>query len=276
MTNKVYDIVTDRILEALDQGTVPWHKPWSSVGLPRNATTNRPYNGVNVWLLGMSSYSDTRWLTYKQATGLGGTVCKGEKATLITFWKQLMVDDEKKGEGATKNIPLLRYFNVFNVEQCEGLNLPPVETNHVEPIEAARAIIDEMPNAPTITHGGDQAYYSPTMDSVHMPSMDSFLSSEEYYSTTFHELSHSTGHKSRLDRESSSVPVPFGSDVYSKEELVAEFGASFLCATAGIDNTLDNSAAYIAGWRKALKADNRLLISAASQGQKAANYITGS
>jgi len=274
MTNKVYDIVTGRILEALDQGTVPWRKPWTA-GIPRNATTDRPYHGINTVLLGMTAYSDQRWLTYKQAGQLGGNVRKGERSSMVVFWKQHTIKDEHDEE-STKTISLLRYYNVFNVDQCEGLELEPVQTNDVEPLAAAQAIVDDMPNPPSIDHdGGNRAYYVPTMDSIHMPAMNTFHGTGEYHATLFHELSHSTGHGSRLGRDTLETPAPFGSDVYSKEELVAEFGAAFLCAQAGIDNTLDNSAAYIWGWSKALRADKRLVITAASQGQKAAEYIIG-
>ena len=163
--------------------------------------------------------------------------------------------------------PLLRYFNLFNVSQCEGLNLPQVQATPVEPIAAAQAIVANMPNPPTIAHdGGHRAYYVPSRDRIHMPAVNTFNGAGEYHSTLFHELAHSTGH----------IPAPFGSEVYSREELVAEFGAAFLSAHAGIDNTIDNSAAYIAGWSRVLRSDERLVISVASQGQKAADYITGS
>lgn len=269
----VYEIVTDKILEALASGTVPWHKPWSA-GLPKNATTNRPYHGINTVLLGMAPYSDPRWLTYKQAGQLGGHVRKGEHGSLITFWKQLKVDDEN--EESTKTIPLLRVYKVFNVQETEELNLAPFQTNPIEPIEAATAISAGMPNPPSIDHGGgDRAYYVPSRDSVHMPALNVFGGAEGYHSTLFHELSHSTGHTSRLNRESLKTPSPFGSDVYSREELVAEFDAAFVCAASGIDTTIDNSVAYIAGWSRALRSDKRLVIGAASQDQKAADYITG-
>jgi len=281
--NKVYDIVTGRILESLDRGTVPWRRPWST-GLPRNATTNRPYHGINTVLLGMAPYSDQRWLTYKQAGQLGGNVRKGERSTMVVFWKQHTVKDEhshgeerEHDEESTRTIPLLRYYNVFNVQQCDGLSLEPIKANHVEPLAAAQAIVDSMPNPPSIAHdGGNRAYYVPSTDTVHMPAMATFHGAEGYYSTAFHELSHSTGHQSRLDRNTLATPAPFGSLIYSREELVAEFGAAFLCSHAGIDNTLDNSAAYIAGWSRALRSDKRLVITAASQGQKAADYIAGS
>ncbi len=275
MTSKVYEIVTDKILEALDRGTVPWRKPWTA-GIPRNATTSRPYHGINTVLLGMAPYADQRWLTFRQAAQLGGNVCKGARSSLVVFWKQHLVTDERDGEELTRTIPLLRYFNLFNVAQCEGLNLPAVPASYIEPIEAATAIVDGMPNRPSITDdGGDRAFYVPSTDAVHMPEIASFIGAGEYHTTLFHELTHSTGHKSRLNRESLDTPAPFGSPIYSKEELVAEFGAAFLSAQAGIDNTMENSAAYIAGWSRALRADKRLVIAAASQGQKAADYVLG-
>ena len=181
---RLFEIITDKILAALDSGTVPWRKPWTA-GIPRNVT-NRPYHGINAVLLGMSPYSDPRWLTYKQASQLGGNVRKGERSTLITFWKQLQVDSDDE---STKTIPLLRYFNVFNVAQCEGLTLSPIgETPPVEPIEAAQAIVAGMSTPPRITHdGGNRAFYRPRTDSIHMPAMDAFHGAGEYHSTLFHD-----------------------------------------------------------------------------------------
>ena len=273
MSERIYDIVTSKILDALDRGTVPWQKPWAN-GLPRNAATNRQYSGVNVWLLGLAPYSDSRWVTYKQAAQLGGHVRKGQRSTLVIFYKQLQVVKETDGGESTRSIPLLRYYSAFNVEQIDGLDLPAVQTNTVEPIAAATAIVGGMPNPPRIDHdGGNRAYYVPARDSIHLPRIDTFNGAAEYHFTLFHELAHSTGHPTRLNRKSLDTPAPFGSPVYSREELVAEFGSAFLCAQAGIDNTLNNSAAYIKGWAKALRADNRLVISAASQGNRAADYI---
>jgi antirestriction protein ArdC len=268
----VYEIVTERILEALDRGTVPWRKPWTA-GIPRNAATTRPYHGINTVLLGMSPYADQRWLTFKQANELGGHVRKGEHSTMVVFWKQVEVDADDKRE-PTKTVPLLRYYNMFNVAQCDGLNLAPVPTNPFEPLEAAQSIVNGMPNPPRIAHDGrDRAYYVPSTDSVHMPAVATFHGAGEYHATLFHELGHSTGHPSRLNRDTLETPAPFGSEVYSKEELVAEFASAFLCAEAGIDSTLHNSAAYIKGWMAKIQQDPKLVITAASKGQKAADYI---
>jgi antirestriction protein ArdC len=274
MSNKVYEIVTEKIIAALESGTAPWHKPWKA-GIARNATTNRPYSGINALLLGMTPYSDPRWITMKQCNAKGGKIRKGEKSSLVIFWKQNTITPESDdGEITEKQIPMLRYYLVWNVEQCEGLDVPALETKQIDVIAQAEAIVAGMPTPPRINfNGGDKAYYRPDNDSVHLPGRNSFDSSGEYYSTLFHELSHSTGHESRLNRQTLTEVVPFGSETYSKEELVAEFGAAFLCAHSGIENTVNNSSAYIKGWLKKLQSDPKLAVLAASQGQRGADYI---
>jgi antirestriction protein ArdC len=273
----VYSIVTEKILAALEAGVVPWHKPWDGqASLARNAISNKPYTGINAFLLNLSAYSDPRWVTFKQAQSLGGSVRKGEKSSLVVFWKQYQNEDEDGN--ATKKGAILRYYLVFNVEQCENLSkLKPLEEKaEVDAIAEAEAIVAGMPSPPKIDDKGkDQAFYRPSADAISMPKKSAFGSSEEYYSTLFHELSHSTGHPNRLNRAELNTLAPFGSETYSKEELVAEFGAAFLCGEAGIQTTVENSAAYIKGWLNALKNDKRLAVSAASQGQKAANHILG-
>ncbi len=282
MTNKVYDLITDRILTQLDNGVVPWRKPWGlQPGLmPMNGTTSRAYKGINALLLGLSGYSDVRWMTYKQASERGGQVRKGEKSTPIIFWKQSEVQDTNdNGETTTKTIPMLRYFSVFNVEQIDGLKLHKlaVEETPFNAIEQAEAVVANMPQRPQISHdGGNRACYFLSRDSIHLPPQGAFESPDEYYSTLFHELGHSTGHESRLNRHGMETGIaPFGSATYSKEELAAEFAACFLCHVSGITNTTDNSAAYIAGWSRKLRSDRKLVLQGAGQGQKAADYILG-
>ena len=270
-TKDVYSIVTDRILSQLEEGTVPWHKPWST-GTPSKAVSKRPYSGVNLFLL--PNAADHRWVSFKQARDLGGNVRKGEKSSMVVFWKMQETEDD---DGKKKVIPILRYYNVFNVAQCEGLKLPALATTDNALIIDAESIVASMPNRPELLDGY-AAFYTPSRDTVTIPALEAFVSSERYYSTLFHELTHSTGHASRLDRHAKDG-LSFNrlSHAYSKEELVAEFGAAFLCATTGIDvdATERQSAAYIASWAKVLQSDKRLIVAASSRAQKAVKYIIG-
>jgi antirestriction protein ArdC len=276
---KAYQVITDRIVAALENDTVPWRKPWSLAPgqRPQNANSKRPYSGINALVLGLAGFSDPRWTTFKAARKDGGHVRKGERGTPVVFWKTLERDSENDaGETETKTYWMLRYYTVFNVEQIDGLDLPTIETPETfDPIAAADAIVAAMPKPPSITHNGsDQAYYRPSKDTIHLPPVSAFDTAAEYYSTAFHELGHSTGHETRLNRHGLETGIaPFGSPTYSREELVAEFTAAFLCAESGINNTVENSTAYIAGWAKAIRKDPKLVISAASLGEKAANYI---
>ena len=275
----VYSVVTDAILEAMERdGLPPWRKAWNgaNAGIPTNAVSKKAYRGINILLLMGHDYTDNRWVSFKQAQELGGSVRKGEKSTIITFWKITKEERENdSGEMVTKTFPLLRYYRVFNVEQCDGLKLKAVTVVEHDPIPEAEAVVAGMPNPPSIDHkGGDKAFYSPTMDSISLPAKCSFGKVEEYYSTKFHEMGHSTGHKSRNNRKGVCQISHFGDDNYSQEELVAEFCAAFLCAETGIiPATLENSAAYIKSWKSVLKADKKMVVFAASQGQKAADYI---
>ena len=286
----VYQIITDKVVGLLEQGTVPWKKPWKggAAGMPKNAVSHKPYRGVNVFMLSITAdsmgYNSSYWLTYKQAESLGGNVRQGEKSTLVVFWKWLEKEqtDPETGQKRTENIPMLKYYRVFNADQCENITIPnvPIEDNEpldFEPIAACENIVDHMPHRPEITHSGQaQAYYRPSADLVHMPEKEKFMGVEEYYSTLFHELTHSTAHESRLDRKDSEKLAAFGSADYSKEELVAEMGAAFLCGYVDIENkTIDNSAAYIQGWLKRLRNDKRLVVHAAAQAQKAVDCILG-
>ena len=274
----VYEHVTDRIVEQLEAGTVPWRKTWASMGgVPRNLTSKKRYRGVNLFLLSLSGYESPYWLTFKQALDMGGHVKRGEKSTLVVFWRMLEVIDRETGKPV--KVPMLRHYRVFNSAQCELGNKQPeaeLPQHDVDPIAACEAVVDAMPRRPAIEHGGGQPCYVPSLDVVRMPERSRFETAEAYHATMFHELSHATGHKSRLDRAGITELAAFGSATYSREELVAEMGAAFLCAHTGIENaTIENSAAYIAGWLKQLRNDKKLVVQAAGQAQRAADFILG-
>lgn len=267
----VYEIITDRITALLDKGIIPWRKPWHPDDMPTSFDTGKPYRGINIWMLRgtqlAAGYTSNYWITYKKAQERGAQVRKGEHGTPVVYWHWIETDDDK--------FPVLKYYTVFNVEQCENLDYPkPEPRNHEPDIEAAQEIYNHMPNKPQVKIGGDRAYYSPTLDYIGMPPAETFDHMPEYYSVLFHEMTHSTGHASRLGRFDTRTHHNFGDQDYSKEELVAELGAAYLCATVGIEqDTLTNSTAYIQSWLGALENDKRMIVYAAAQAQKAADYI---
>jgi antirestriction protein ArdC len=275
MKNEVYERITDRIVALLTQGTVPWHKPWkATTGLPRNLVSKKPYRGINAFLLLAMSYESPFWLTFRQAAALGGSVRKGEKACPVVFWKQLKIADKETDE--TKRIPLLRYYHVFNVAQCDGLKVNPAVAPACHAGTKPETIVANMPQPPVVKHGMTRASYSLHEDRVAMPDRERFASDAEYFSTLFHELVHSTGHEKRLNRATILESKGFGSDPYCREELVAEMGAAFLCGEAEIaERVVENSAAYIQNWLTQLKNDKTLIVQAAAQAQKAADFILG-
>lgn len=285
LRKSVYEVVTDRILEKLEQGTVPWHKPWAAGGSPQNLVSGREYRGVNVFLLGSQGFSSPYWLTFKQAKTLGGSVRKGERSTPVVFWKWIARETEnpETGQTETENVPLVRYYSLFNAEQCDDINHARLEAKQEEPepfspIESAERIVASYPKAPSISEDGrDAAYYRPSTDSIHTPKRETFDSESTYYATLFHEMAHSTGHESRLARPGITNPIRHASHDYSQEELVAEMGAAFLLAEAGIDaqGLMDNSAAYVASWLKALRNDKKLVVFAGAQAQRAVDHILG-
>ena len=275
----VYEIITEKIIKQLESGVAPWRKPWTCQ-TPANLITLKEYRGLNVFTLASQGFPSRFWLTFNQATKLGGSIRKGEKSSPVIFWN---VGDEREattqdGTKETSRPFLLRYYSVFNLSQTEGIDIPASllqETRTNDPIEVCEQIVANMPNPPAFEQS-DKAWYSPISDVVGMPARGLFHSSEEYYATQFHELAHSTGHAKRLHRENFDNPVSFGSESYSKEELIAEMTAAMLCGIAGIEQkTLENSAAYLKTWIARLKSDSRLLVSAASQAQKAADFIQG-
>lgn len=273
----IYQQITDQIIAKLEAGVVPWQKPWNAGDSAVSWLTQKPYRGVNQLLLTKGEYA-----TFNQVRKSGGHVKKGGKATRIIFWS--MLERKNKETGETDRIPFPKIYHVFEINgQCEGLGSKrkaPEESAGIAPIEAAQKIAEGYLSrgaAPVLRHEGSRAYYRPSADRICMPSRKDFKKAEGYYETLFHEMTHSTGHASRLKRDGiTDVIAGFGSVTYSKEELVAEIGTAMLCGVAGIsDMTIDNSAAYIGSWLKALKDDNRLIISAASKAQKAADYILG-
>jgi antirestriction protein ArdC len=271
----VYEIVTGKMIELLNKGVIPWERPWKGPNrAPKNLVSKKRYQGFNSMYLACFGYASQYWLTYKQAQDLGGNVKAGEKGALVTFWKFLATKELDPITGKFKRIPILRYYTVFNLEQCEGIANPEPETalHEFKPVEMAESIVEGMPKRPQIRRDASMAAYSPEQDTVAVPPAESFKTAEYFYGILFHELGHSTGAVHRLDRK---IKNGFGSQEYAKEELIAEMTAAFLCAECGIERTIDNSAAYIQSWLNALENDKRLVVTAAGAAQKAANFILG-
>jgi len=268
--NEVYAIITEKIFEQLEKGVVPWRKPWKTI-LPQNLISRKEYRGINSILLNCLPFEHPYFLTFKQAKTLGGNVRRGEKGLRIVFW-QFLEDEETK-----EKFPLLRYYTIFNVAQCDGIAVPKLPNRNDEPIAECERIVWGMPNPPKVEFGGNRAFYVPSRDLITIPARQRFDNAEEFYSTLLHEMAHSTGHHSRLNRKGiNESDVAFGSQNYGQEELVAEIGASFLTAKAGIiGRTIENSASYIANWLAVLRNDKRMIVCAAGQAQKAADYILG-
>ena len=261
-----YEAVYNQIIATMEKGDIPWRKGWVGA-TPRNGESGHKYSGINFFILASSGFADPRWFTYNQIKKAGGHVKQGSKGHQVVFWKMLDTED---ASGAKKTIPLLRYSTVFNFEQCEDMK--NVKTIEDVVLLDAEAIISGYRGGPVIKYGFDKASYIPSLDEVHMPSKTQFKKIEEYYSVIFHELSHSCLHEKRMNRK---LCTDFGSNTYSENELEAEFASAFLCNLAGIDNTIENSAAYIKGWMKAFKDNPAMITNAASRAQKVVNYILG-
>lgn len=272
----VYEIVTEKIVDKLNEGVIPWRRPWGNMGTAKNLLSKKEYRGINAFLLPVLSQGQEYFATFKQIEELGGSIKKGSKGIPVVFFKWI---EGKNAEENDAQIPVLRYYTVFTPDQWNGVEAPKSETARTfNKIEKAESILTGMPKPPVITHdGGEKAYYLPKLDTVHLPAKEIFLSDEGYYETAFHELGHSTGHASRLNRhKEEETAFDFGCASYAREELVAEMTSSFLCAQAGIDmHAVPNNAAYIGSWLKALKNDKRLVVIAAAQAQKAADFIMG-
>lgn len=303
--SKVYNVITDRIIAMLEEGIVPWRKPWNGAeGMPRNLVSKRPYRGLNPFVLSIQPFSSPFWLSYKQVKQLGGVIKDDElkKYTPVIFWKYFDEprkskkkdnggDEDKEEEEDLNDIadlpttgprtfyrrPYVRYYNVWNVEQCEGLDdhLPKAKPEiEFTPIAACEQVIANMPEEANIIYKGARACYVPTLDEIWIPKAEIFHSIEEFYSTEFHELGHWTGHSSRLNRKGIEEPHFYGDEIYSQEELVAEMCATFLCSMTGIEQqTIENSKNYIGNWLKKLKNDPKLVVFAGAQAQRACDFI---
>lgn len=288
MRNKVYGIITEKILEAMDKDIVPWRATWKVDGADRNPVSGTEYRGINTLLLSMSrminGFSTPYWYTFKQASSIGGKVKKGSSSTLITFYnikekkQDRWTDAETKIFNKTGKKPktfMLRYYRVFNLDQIEGIEAPESkdEQKDADPIECCEMVMEGYKNGPKVLFGETTPSYYVTKDTVRMPKIEKFESAEEYYGTMFHELGLSTGHKSRLNRE---CLLKKKEDNYGKEELVAEMTAAFLCGHCGIEQpVIENQAAYLKGWAKKIKEDKYMVVHAAGAAQKAADLILG-
>jgi antirestriction protein ArdC len=285
----LYEIVTEKILADIEKtDKLTWVKSWKTNGgaNPMNGKSKKAYNGINFFLLQMYGYSSPYWLTYKQVTELGGNVRKGEKGAMVVFWKlnEYTKTNEATQKDEVKKVPILRYYNVFNLEQCENVtiadNTEKIEYSQHEKNEICEGIIkgyvNKYSSLSTAVKESNRAFYQPSKDYVQMPLLEQFESAESFYSVFFHELGHSTGHKSRLNRkEINDTAAAFGSCDYGTEELTAELTAAFICAEIGInnENTERNSAAYLKNWKNAIKADKKLFIMASQRASKAAKLI---
>ena len=279
MAKSVYEMVTERIISQLEKGIIPWRKPWTGIRSGAyNRISKKSYSLLNQMLL----KHEGEYATYNQWESLGGHVRKGEKSEIVVFWKIQPIEETKEdGTKETKHIPILRYFNVFHISQVDGVEpLTKDDLKSIEPIEKAESVLHDYWNREGIEvkHiGGDEAYYSPSRDLIRLPLFDQFTDANEYYSTAFHESVHSTMKESRCNRaeDRKGKLVAFGSNDYSKEELIAEIGSASLMNIIGIETgkTFQNSTAYIQSWLSVLKNDVKFIVSASSKAEKAVNYI---
>lgn len=273
----VYEMVTERIIEQLENGVIPWQKPWTGTKSGAyNRVSRKPYSILNQMILQHSG----EYATFKQWTEAGGHIRKGEKSEIVTFWKiQLIEEEEEDGTKAKKQIPMLRYYHVFHISQVDGVEpKEKIELQELEPIEEAERVKREYMDREHLKiyeKITDKAFYTPTFDYIEIPCKEQYKNVEEFYSTLFHEMIHSTGYYKRLNRLESGANAGFGSETYSKEELTAEIGSAMILNRLGIETekTFKNSSAYIQNWLQVLKNDNKFIISASSRSEKAVKYI---
>jgi antirestriction protein ArdC len=275
MSNAVYQVITDKIIAQLEAGTAPWRKPWHATTSWPRSIHGHQYRGINVFLTLAGGHISPYWLTRKEIGRRGGRIRKGEPGTTLIFFKKIEREDDETGEKI--QIPIARYYHVWNTEQLDGIDPPepiaaPPEPTADERHAAADAIVTRYTDRPEIIEAGRRACYAPDVDRIKIPPRSTFDSLDEYYTTLFHEFGHSTAHPNRLDRP---IGFDFGSHPYGREELIAEMTAAFLSAEAGIQATIDNSAAYLSSWITTIREDARAVVVAANAAQRAADHILG-
>lgn len=286
MKPDIYQIITDKFIKQLEKGTVPWRKPWIET---MNIVSKQPYHGANVFTLACEERESPWWMTYKQANDLGGNIKRGEKSTPVIYWQMQELKDRQgitmlDSSGRPKIIPFIRWSNVFNIDQTENIKAPEltkeVATVPQTALEKAQEILikaDVCELKIMLNGQNNRAVYIPSQDAIEVPSMKRFPNKAEYYHIVYHELTHATGHASRLNREGITEKIVKGSEKYAKEELIAELGASFLSNKAGIlgDLQFQNSAAYLKSWIEALQNNPKMIVGACAAAQKASQYIEG-
>jgi len=281
---KVYKVVEENLIKLIEAGADNWVKPWEDQSFDgtKNFVSGKLYRGINALTTGIAAsiYGCPYFITMKQLKAKGGKLDGKQSYLPVVFWKWIKIEEKDEAgnkTGEEKKIPFARFYQVYNLAQTTlTWEKPTEEAPKFTPIQRAEKLAKLFKDSPEVKHAEQRAYYSPTSDYINMPKKETFKSSEEYYSTLYHEMAHSTGHKNRLNRKEVVEANFFGSDDYSKEELTAEFTAAFLCGKAGIEKTFKNSAAYLASWCKKLAAEKTgQLVTAAQRAQKAADYIQG-
>jgi len=279
-SRSVTEVITDAIIAQLEKGVIPWEKSW--INSCKNAVSRKDYRGINRLITSMTmvmkEFKCPYFATYNQIKDLGGHVKRGAHGIPIIFWKVIDVKSvSEELEITEKNIPMMRYFTVFNLDQCQGIDMSKFQMaeNQNDPIETAEQVVNNWKDKPENKRTGTQPCYLPQEDKIEIPDIAYFKSSESFYSTLFHEMIHSTGHTSRLNREEVVKLTFFGTESYAIEELVAELGSSFICSHTGIERIIENAASYIQSWLKALKNDRRQIITASARAEKAMQYIIG-
>ena len=278
----IYSEITGKIIAQIEAGVLPWVQPWaggSALSIPKNASTRKGYSGVNILLLWDAlfarGFERNQWLTFKQALSLGGAVRKGEKGTTAVYADSFVPKKEQEAAAASgddaRRVAFLKRFTLFNIAQCDGLPAdlfaPVKPVSDIDPLPVAEALL--IASGAKIQRGGEQAFYHTGDDFIRIPEQNSFFAPINFYRTALHELTHWTGHKSRLARDFTGR---FGGEAYAREELVAELGSAFLCASLGIVPTVRH-ADYIGNWLAVLKNDSRAIISAASHASKASDFL---